>query len=416
MKKIINKILFTIFLSVIFIVNAKAEYFSISASPTTVKVGQTVKLTFNFNSYESGLSVRSSDNSVLSGGKEIDWCEGGCDAVYFTAKKAGTATIIVDTKNGVTMDGDNNEQEINFNRTIKITVVANSTPPSVNVNPTYSNNNYLKSLSIDGYNIDFNKDTLEYQLDLEPGQEKINIKAEPEHNKANVKGIGEVIVSEGVNTINVIVTAENGNERIYKLILNVEEKDPINVTVDGKNYRVLKKEELLPLKEGYQKSSVLIDNVEIPALKNDVTGIILVGLKDEDGNIKLFSYDSKSGEYKEYKEISFDLMSLYIHEANNSKYKKKNIKINDQDIIAYQLENIKDYYLLYATNTITGYEGYYLYDIKENSVQRYDTTMLDILTKEKDKYLSLVLVLSSVCFLTMLFLLIEVNRYKNKEV
>jgi len=32
------------------------------------------------------------------------------------------------------------------------------------------------------------------------------------------------------------------------------------------------------------------------------------------------------------------------------------------------------------------------------------------LTEEKDKYFSLVLVLSSVCFLTMLFLLIQVNR------
>ena len=42
--------------------------------------------------------------------------------------------------------------------------------------------------------------------------------------------------------------------------------------------------------------------------------------------------------------------------------------------------------------------------------------MLDKLTKEKDKYLSLVLVLSSVCFLTMLFLLIQVNRENKGEI
>ena len=52
-----------------------------------------------------------------------------------------------------------------------------------------------------------------------------------------------------------------------------------------------------------------------------------------------------------------------------------------------------------------------MYDSEEYTIQRYDTTMIDKLTKEKDRYLSIVLVLSCVCFLSMLFLLIEVNKY-----
>ena len=40
---------------------------------------------------------------------------------------------------------------------------------------------------------------------------------------------------------------------------------------------------------------------------------------------------------------------------------------------------------------------------------------LDKVTEEKDKYLTVVIVLSSVCFLTMLFLLIEVNKYHKKN-
>ena len=76
---------------------------------------------------------------------------------------------------------------------------------------------------------------------------------------------------------------------------------------------------------------------------------------------------------------------------------------------------IRDYYLLYGINTTTGHKGYYLFDSKENSIQRYDDKMLDAITKEKDKYLSLVIVLSSVCFLTMLFLLIEVNKENKKK-
>ena len=71
-------------------------------------------------------------------------------------------------------------------------------------------------------------------------------------------------------------------------------------------------------------------------------------------------------------------------------------------------------YLLYGTNTLTGNTGYYLYDTEENSIQRYNTILLEKVTKEKDKYLSLVIVLSCVCFLSMLFLLIEINRYNKK--
>ena len=74
---------------------------------------------------------------------------------------------------------------------------------------------------------------------------------------------------------------------------------------------------------------------------------------------------------------------------------------------------LNEYYLLYGTNTTTGYTGYYLYDKKENTVQRYNTDILDKVTKEKDKYLSIVIVLSCVCFLTMLFLLIEINKKRN---
>ncbi len=41
---------------------------------------------------------------------------------------------------------------------------------------TYSSNNYLKSLEIEGYTIDFNKDTNEYSIEVPNGTEKVSIK------------------------------------------------------------------------------------------------------------------------------------------------------------------------------------------------------------------------------------------------
>ena len=373
-----------------------------------------VKVTINFNNIAGRFKITSSDSSILSGGAE-DFYDNQTITLNFSAKSAGTATITVSPVGKI---GDyDNEQYTGGARSLTINVKKKNAQSSIDVNKTYSKNNYLKSLSIDGYELTpaFNKDTLEYTVELEPGAEKISVNAVSEEKAARITGAGEINISEGTNTISIVVTAENGNERTYKITANVEEKDPIEIKINNKTYRVVKKREVLTLKDGYKETSININNFEIPAMHNEVTDVTLVGLKDEEGNINLFSYNSKTGEYKEYKEFTFDLMNLYIHETKDTKYKKVGIKINDVGVTAYKLEGIEDYYLIYGTNTSTGYEGYYLYDMKENSIQRYDTTLLDRLTNEKDKYLTMVIVLSCVCFLSMLFLLIELNRYNKKK-
>ena len=409
MKK--SKNLLIILLFIVFIGVEKVNAFSISANSSTY-LNSTVAVKVEAKGLIGRFDISSSNESVLAG-SDSKWIEDDTITVYFTAKSVGSATITVNAFDVSDTEGN----AYTGSRSVTINVVKKSTTPSIDVNPTYNKNNYLSSLSIEGYelNPNFDKETLEYTVTLEPGTENIVVNASVEDKTASVKGIGEVSVTEGINTINIVVTAENGNERTYKILATVEEKDPINVEIDSKNYTMVKKRELIGNKDGYIETTVKISEFEIPALYNEVTKVTLIGLKDEEGNIKLFSYDTKSGKYSEYKEFTFDLMNLYIHENKDSKYKKVNIKINDVDVVAYELEGIDDYYLLYATNTSTGHEGYYLYDTKENSVQRYDTTLLENITKEKDKYFAIVIVLSCVCFLTMLFLLIEINKVNKKN-
>lgn len=385
----------------------------IMKSPSTVYVDSRLVVTINAKGLTGRFNITSSDGSVLSGGEDSIWIEDNIITVYFRANNAGKAIITL--KPVDVSDTKGNAYTKSESITIKVIKKNTSTP--IDINKTYSKNNYLKSLGIEGYELNpgFNKDTLEYSVTLSPGTEKIKVTGALEDSKASVKGLGEINVTEGVNTINVVVTAENGNERTYKLVVSVEEKDPIDITINNKKYRVIKKREVLGSKNGYDSVDIKINDIGIPALYNEVTGVTLVGLKDENGTISLFSYDSSTGEYSEYKEFTFDLMNLYVHENKNSKYEKITIKLNGEDTIAYKIPSLDDYYLIYGTNTTTGYEGYYLYDKKENSIQRYDTKLLDKLTGEKNKYLNVVLVLSSVCFLTMLFLLIEVNRDNKRE-
>ena len=411
-KKFLYTLLFML-LGLINIDKVNAGSLSINGN-NSVYVNSSINVTINFNNIAGRFRIYSSDSSILSGGAE-DFYDNQKVTLSFAASKVGTATITVAPVGKI---GDyDNEEYTGGSRALTIKVINRTTKPTIDVNKTYNSNNYLKSLTVDGYTItpSFNKENLEYTVELNPGEEKINISAGVEVKTSTIKGIGEVEVSEGVNTIDIIVTAENGNERTYKIIANVEEKDPIEIDINSKKYRLVKNENLISDKDGYQKTTVSISDFDVPALYNEVTHVTLVGLKDEEGNIELYSYNSKNGEYSEYKEATFDLMNLYIHEKSNSKYDKTNIKINNISVPAYKLNGIDDYYLIYATNTMTGNEGYYLYDTKENSVQRYNTEMIDKLTNEKDKYLAVVIVLSSVCFLSMLFLLIEINRYNKRK-
>lgn len=430
MKKAKRLLLIMIFTFTACIFKVHAASMSLNASSTIVTVGTTITIYPKTSGLSGQFKIVSSNSSILSGDPAPGWClDSGCDFngssyVAFKALKAGTATITFSTID-VSL---NTEEEYSNSRSITITVVersssgnnntsnngnSNSKKP-IDINKTYSSDNYLKFLDVDDYDITpkFDKDTLEYKLDLDSDVTKINIKAEANDENANIKGIGEVAVSEGINTINIVVTAENGNERTYKIIANVEDKKPIKVKIGKKQYTVVKSKEALGTREGYIEKEIEIKGIKVPALYNEITKVTLVGLKDDKGKIKLYSYDTKNGKYSVYNEFKFDVMNLYIHNAPKNKYKKTKIKINDSEITAYKIKGVDDYYLLYATNMSTGYEGYYLYDSKENSVQRYNEEMLSKVMSEKNKYFTIVIVLSCVCFLCMAFMLIQLNKGK----
>lgn len=409
MRKKLCLIMFS--LCMFFCLMNRLEAFSIGAAGSVYQ-NSSVAVTIDATGLIGKFNVTSSDNSVLAGGDSI-WIENSQVTLYFTASNVGTATITVTAYDVSDLSGN----EYSGSRSTSVSVIKKNTSTPIDINKTYSDNNYLSELGIEGYELDkaFDKDTLEYNVTLEPGTSTINVIATKEDDKSNVRGNGEVSVTEGINTIEIVVTAENGNERIYKISVRVDEKDPIEVNVNKSKYTVIKRREVLNKPEGYEETTVKINGFGIPAYYNEITKVTLVGLKDEVGNIKLYSYNPSNGKYLKYNEYAFNKMNLYIHEDLKSKYDSTQIKINDEEVTAYKLKGVKGYYLVYATNTLTGYEGYYLYDTEENSVQRYNTALLDKVTSEKDKYFSIVLVMSCVCFLTMLFLLIEVNRDSKRK-
>lgn len=82
----------------------------------------------------------------------------------------------------------------------------------------------LKSLNVSGQNLSpaFNKDTSVYSLEVGSNVSKIDVNAIPTSDKAKVSVTGNTNLKNGMNTVLVTVTAEDGSKNVY--ILNVNKK------------------------------------------------------------------------------------------------------------------------------------------------------------------------------------------------
>lgn len=100
---------------------------------------------------------------------------------------------------------------------------------TINVVKVYpkSTNNYLSKLEIEGYEIEFNKDTLEYSIKVSSDVETLDITAVAEDAGARVNIYGNSDFKEGENTVTVVVTAEDGSERTYTITVDKEAKKEV---------------------------------------------------------------------------------------------------------------------------------------------------------------------------------------------
>ena len=323
------------------------------------------------------------------------------------------AGIINFSLSGNVTDEKNSEVNVRDNIVVSVVKPAPVAPKSTT--------NYLKSLSVEGASLTpkFNKTTLEYSIELEPKTEKIKINAQLEDSKASLKGTGTITVSEGDNKINVVVTAENGNQRTYVINARVKELEPIEVTIDGKKYTVVRKQEELTMPLTYMEKTSTINDEEVPSFYSEFTKFTLVGLKDSEGKIGLYIYDEKDNTYELYNELDFNKLALYIKEPGKSihipsGYNKTKITINDTEITAYKFNSKSKYSLIYGMNIETGEEHLYMYDSEENTIQRYNGEEVSEINKKLSDYTVIITSLALFSFIS--FIIIIFFIIKNRKI
>lgn len=426
MKKLYKKILtgaFILLFAFIFkIDNVSAASCRIGVSaPSSVVVGQSFKVTVtvagsaSIGSWEYTLSYDSSKVRLNSGTLHVvDYGNGSKSSssysYSFTALQSGSATF--KPVNASVLDYASTNECLSSTGSASVSMKSQS-----EIEASYSRNNNLSSLSVEGADLSpsFNKNITEYQATLPVDTTKAKIIATAQDSKASITGAGEVDVVDGINKIEIIVTAEHGEKKKYVINLTVQELDPVKVKVDGKTYTVVRKKgqvENIPV--GFTETTIKIGDQEVCAYQSEIAKILLVALKDDEGNIKLFIYDKNKNSYTSFREAKGGEVNLLI--LNNEKIKtpldfvKTSFKINDLKIEGYKYRYDKNdnYYLVYAKNLETGDEGFYLYDKKNSTFSRYYKELSDI----KDMHTKYVFYVAAA--LALIFVLIIIFKLLGK--
>lgn len=425
--KRIKKIFMAMLIGLLFpcIVNAASGSINI-ASSSTVVVGNKVTVTVTISSgtkmgsWQMSLNYDKSylqltNSTARDGGTfMIDYAEdpGVLKKTYtFTFKtlKSGTTKLSVDGYRAY-VSSDLSALSLSAN-TKQIRIITQA-----ELEASYSKNNNLSALEVEGFTLtpEFKTDILEYSVVVPENTKEVNIKANVQDKRASVNGIGTQAVNPGANKFSVVVRAQSGAEKTYVINVEVKDENPINVTVNGKNYTVVKIKENLPAASLYTETTININGFEIPAYKNDNTNLVLVGLKDEEGNISLYIYNKDKNEYQEYNEIGVNKITIYPLTSNEEikGYKKDTITINGVKVDGYYYTKDSDYVIIYGINVETGDKGFYIYDKKMQSLIKYNDEYIIDLNKKIELYSYIIIGFSGV-FILMIIIMISLVKKKS---
>lgn len=421
--KIILMLLLTLTMSLGLIkeLNAASANIKVTTNKSYLVVGGEITVTTSISSaealgsWEYTLSYDSSKLKLISGTTNVvDYASNSSTksrsyTYKFKVIAKGTSTVSIKGYNGYAFD----ESKLSISAgSVKITAITQA-----ELEASYSKNNNLSSLAVEGYELStpFDKNTLEYTVSVPSDVEKITINAAVEDKTASLIGTGEFEVSEGENKFEIKVTAQNGGLKTYTLKINVEDKNPIEVVIDNEKYTVVKRVKSLEIPRTYEETTENINGIDVPAFKSTITNFTLIGLKNISGEVSLYLYDN--GVYTKYTEINTSGIVIFPKETKNipKDYTKTEIEINGIKVTAYKYKNQTNFYLIYGVNIETGKEGLYEYDTENSSIIKYNSTIIDELNKRIDNYFLIIAVLGVESLVLLTILLITNVKRKSKN-
>lgn len=251
---------------------------SIAPSPRslTITKGGTATFTITASNAVGKVDVYSSNSSIASVNVSSKWLENDSVTVTVTGISAGTTSIVVKLSDAATFD----EEELSGSHTVSVTVKeptvnnntnnnkpnnnTNNNNPSNNTN-NYSTNNNLKDLSVEGFELK-KIDNNNYELTVNNNITDIKINGAVEDSKAKIDGLGTKKLEVGLNSFEIVVTAESGAKN--KVLVKVTRKDGYYM----EDLEQLIEDDSIEIKNIIIKDDTVINNDVIKQIgKNKVT-------------------------------------------------------------------------------------------------------------------------------------------------
>ncbi len=410
-------------------VNAASGTIKVTGSSTAV-VGNQVKVTVKLSSsttigsWQMDLSYDKSYLSLVSTTSEGGGTTMAASSANGVKSKSYTYTFKV-LKRGSTKVSVSSYLAYDFENLSQLSLTSSSLSIKLmtqeELEATYSKDNNLKSLKVEGYELTplFDKETLEYKLTIPSDVTKVNILAEKNDSKASVTGDGEKEVIEGNNQFEIIVTAQNGSEKKYILNIEVEDLNPISVKLGDMDFTIVKRKDVLEIPTSYEEKTIEINGNEVPAFYSEITEFTLVGLKDESGKIVLAIYNEENNEYTLYNELKSNSLTLYLIDFPNELkgYRKGTITLNEVEIPVYKLKEDSRFVICYGMNIETGKYDYYSYDTEEGTFQIWNQEEIDSLHQDIKTYFYVCVAfgIGLVFAFILILCLLKKNKKKNKK-
>ena len=360
---------------------------SVSAGQSTVSVGKTVAFTITVPSNADVwlYNVEYSSNLTLESGK-VTMVEGySFDAgtrvnqLVFRAKSTGTATVRI-SSGSYAINGTNYDAV----GSASVTVIAANKPDSGEHKPsgdTRSANNALASLTVSAGELTpaFDPSVTDYTLSLPLNSDKLTLTAAPSDSKAKVQGDGEVALQGGVNTLSVLVTAENGDVRTYTITVKVAQAPTLFFDFAGQKLGVVKDVEEVTPPAGFTAAEPISHGGDLLPVWTDASGEkTLVYLVDESAVTGFYLYSETGGVLSPYLPLA-DGALPYVYTglpADASAPAGLAACIVDAFGRAingwkYNDPALQGFYVLYLMDA-DGIYGYYTYDSAKDTLQRFN--------------------------------------------
>lgn len=258
----------------------------------------------------------------------------------------------------------------------------------------YSSDNYLSSLEISPGSLSpaFSVGRTSYSVSVADDVTKLIVSADTRDGNANVR-ISDTSLSVGQNTIYITVTAENGDERTYTLNVtrggnqesssdsensSNQQNEPqyTKVTMNGTDFVISDDFGAYPLPDRFEETEIDYNGTKVKAAKGYAGKVTIMYLDavlspEKSG---YYIYDSVTKTFSKYIQIAQPSISYVILNITSSMeipagYKLSEEQINGMDVIV--LKESSDQYCLFYGVSSDGVTGWYCYDYKYQTIQRF---------------------------------------------